>query len=110
MKQEALKAWLILFGIFILGFAFGTANAAEVYPLVSWSHTSDIRRGPPFNTREEPSQDYFAAGVTITMGERYALDLTHGWKRIRGTSRPDNWETGSQLTVRFYPGKRKRPR
>src|SRR5690606_3345618 len=82
--------------------------AAETETVLLCSHTSDIRRGEPFNNRAEPQQDYCGAGVTVTAGRRRAweLDITHGFKIIDRGPR----ESGSQLTVRFYPGRLRRSR
>lgn len=79
------------------------ACAADLEPFLLLQHTSDLLRGPPFNTKDEGQQDFLAAGVTIIAGERRAweLDLAHGVKWIdRGEA-----EHGTQLAVRFYPGR-----
>lgn len=85
-----LMAWLV------------TCSAAEFEPFAQYDHTSDIRRGPPFNDRDEHTQDFIGGGVTISAGKHRAweIDLSHGYKTIDCRS---CWETGSRLSVRFYP-------
>jgi hypothetical protein len=84
------------------------AVAAEIEPYALIDHTSDVRRGRPFNERRETTQDYIAGGVTIALGRRHAfeIDVSHGFKTI--DCRPSagcRWETGSQISTRFYPGR-----
>jgi hypothetical protein len=84
-----------------------SAHAADIEALLLLQHTSDLLRGPPFNNDSESQHDYLAPiGITITAGVRKAweLDLTHGVKFINRGKR----ETGSQLAVRFYPGRLRR--
>lgn len=79
------------------------ASAAEWEALVLLQHTSDLLRGRPLNTREESQEEMIAAGATLRLGLKRAfeIDLVHGVKSIdRGS-----WESGSQLTVRWYPGR-----
>jgi len=52
-------------------------NTETIRPLLIWSHVSDITRGKPFNDKEEPTSDFFGAGVTIEVN-RFELDLTYG--------------------------------
>lgn len=52
-------------------------NTKTIRPLLVWSHVSDIIRGKPFNNENEPTSDYFSAGVTIVI-KRFELDLTYG--------------------------------
>lgn len=74
-------------------------GCTSVEPFGMVQHTSDITRGPPFHEPEgEPTQEYVSGGVTIEAG-RFELDVSHGAKKINGRE----WETGSQLTSRWYP-------
>jgi hypothetical protein len=82
------------------------ARAAEVETLLLLQHTSDLLRGPPLNNRDERQHDFLAAGVTITAGkcEAWEIDIAHGVKSIDRGRR----ESGTQLAVRFYPGRTRR--
>lgn len=100
-----------LIGLLTLAIAFlitiRNARAAEVEYMVEYAHTSDIRRGPPFNNRDEATQEYLAPlGMTIAAGKHRAweIDLSTGFKSIDCKS---CWETGSKLNVRFYPRRMK---
>lgn len=69
-------------------------------PLLKLTHISDITRGYP-----EPTSDYIGTGVTITY-KQLEVDLSHGLKSrdcamMRG--RRCYWESGSELSMRFYP-------
>jgi len=63
----------------------GTVAAIRIYPfttetirpLLVWTHVSDITRGRPFNDENEPTSDYFGAGVTVEI-KRFEFDLTYG--------------------------------
>ena len=48
-----------------------------IRPLLTWSHSSDITRGRPFNDENEPTSDFFGAGITIEM-KRFELDVAYG--------------------------------
>lgn len=52
-------------------------NATTVRPLITWVHLSDIFRGEPFNTKEEPTSDYVGIGVTLVW-KRLELDISTG--------------------------------
>lgn len=64
----------------------GTTGSFRIYPfrtetirpLLLWTHVSDLARGRPFNEdKNEPTSDYFGAGVTIETN-RFEFDLTYG--------------------------------
>lgn len=78
------------------------------YALLVCTHLSDVTRGAPFNDQPEPWLDYCGAGVTLVIEKApVEIDLSHGIKRYdwpTGVKR----EQGSQLTVRWYPGKNHR--
>lgn len=52
-------------------------NTQTIRPLLVWSHASDITRGKPFNDKEEPTSDFFGAGVTVEV-KRFELDIAYG--------------------------------
>ena len=52
-------------------------NTQTIRPLLVWSHASDITRGEPFNDKEEPTSDFFGAGVTVEV-KRFELDIAYG--------------------------------
>lgn len=52
-------------------------NSRPFRPLFVWSHLSDITRGEPFNTKNEPTSDFFGAGITLD-AKRLELDVTYG--------------------------------
>ena len=84
------------------------AGAAEVEYMVEYAHMSDLRRGAPFNNRDEITQEYLAPlGMTITAGKHRAweIDLSTGYTSIDCKS---CWETGSKFNVRYYPLRRKK--
>ena len=101
-----IKRYHIALVLLMLACAWQT-HAAEVEAVIVYDHTSDLTRGYPFNDQAEPTQDYVGAGVTITLGaaKRFELDLTHGRKRLDG--RGNAWESGSQVQLRFYPGRKR---
>lgn len=100
----------ILIGVLTLALAFVItlrADAAEVEYMVQYAHTSDLRRGPPFNNHDESTQEYLSPlGMSITAGKHRAweIDMSTGFKSIDCKS---CWETGSMFNVRFYPLRRR---
>lgn len=52
-------------------------NTQTFRPLLIWSHASDITRGSPFNDEEEPTSDFFGAGVTVEV-EWLDIDVAYG--------------------------------
>lgn len=52
-------------------------NTETIRPLLVWTHVSDITRGQPFNDENEPTSDYFGAGITVEI-KRFEFDLTYG--------------------------------
>ena len=52
-------------------------NLRPIRPLLTWSHSSDITRGAPFNEENEPTSDFFGVGVTIET-KRFELDVAYG--------------------------------
>lgn len=79
------------------------ACAADIEPFLLLQHTSDLLRGPPFSGRDDTTQDYIAGGVTISAGA-WEIDISHGFKTIDCRySRGCGYESGSQITARFYP-------
>lgn len=69
--------------------------------LLTWQHTSDISRAPP-----EPTQNYYAFGATIASPKRiFEIDLTHGRREICTARICWQPESGSEVGVRFYPGR-----
>ena len=52
-------------------------NTETIRPLFIWTHASDITRGKPFNDENEPTSDYFGAGLTVEI-KRFELDVTYG--------------------------------
>jgi hypothetical protein len=80
------------------------AHAAEVEAVVIYDHTSALSRGYPFNDQDEWSVDFVGAGITITAGKRRAweIDLAHGRKMFDNDGQ---WEEGSKVAVRWYPGR-----
>jgi hypothetical protein len=100
--------WIAIWLFFIALGTCSAANAAEIEAFALIDHTSDVRRGRPFSDSQETTQDYIAGGMTITLGRRRAfqIDVSHGFKTI--DCRPSagcRWETGSQISTRFYPGR-----
>lgn len=87
-------------------------RAWVIEPFVSYVHQSDLLRGPPFkDDDEEPTLDFIGVGLTV---QRIAweVDLSHGLKAIdctggQGVNTCDP-ESGTQLTVRWYPRRGKR--
>ena len=86
------------------------AEAATVEFLVILQHTSDLERGCPFNCdTPEPTAEYYAIGATIHM-RAFEIDLTHGTKSLNSPTFHPHFESGSQVTARWYPGRyRKQP-
>jgi len=95
---------------FLLGILLSTCNdsqAAEIEPLITAAHTSDLLRGRPFNSHSEPTEDYIGFGVTISF-KKVEVDLTHGAKTLDcRLSQGCKWESGTKLALRWYP-RRKR--
>ena len=62
------------------------ARASEVFPLVEYSHTSDILRGPPFNNEAEGAVGSLGGGITLVVGKRklWELDFVQGVKWFTG--------------------------
>lgn len=112
----ALGAFVVfMLGLVIMAFLASRAEAVEIEPLIIYSHTSDILRGPPFTDEAEPTTDYIGFGASIIF-KKVELDLSHGRKArdcnyVRRssptTSRACFWESGSQVTVRWYPWRKK---
>ena len=49
-------------------------------PHIVWRHASDILRGSPFNNKNEPTSDFFGAGVTIEEKDQpIAFDVEYGY-------------------------------
>jgi len=63
----------------------GTTGSFRIYPfktetirpLLVWTHVSDIARGRPFDDENEPTSDFFGAGVTVEF-DRFEFDATYG--------------------------------
>lgn len=84
------------------------AHAATVEFLVILQHTSDLERGCPFNCdTPEPTAEYYAIGATIHM-RAFEIDLTHGTKSLNSPTFRPHFESGSQVTARWYPGRYRR--
>src|SRR5690606_4357586 len=105
-KQRVFRS-CVLPAVVTAALGIGTNTfAADVEPVVVLQHTSDLFRGRPVNNRDESQEELIAAGVTIRVGKAFEIDLVHGAKRIdRG-----EWEGGSQVTARWYPGRHRETR
>jgi len=52
-------------------------NTETIRPLLAWSHVSDLIRGRPRNDENEPTSDYFGAGITVVI-KRFEFDVMYG--------------------------------
>lgn len=109
-----LRYWAILAaGLVAIAFAL-TARAGDmtVRPFMMYQHQSDIMRGPPFfkGGTYEPTNDYAALGATFAW-PHWELDVSHGAKSIDCAyvvaHAPCKWQSGSEVSARFYPWVRK---
>lgn len=84
------------------------AIAAEVEPVVKFSHLTDLFRGEPFHPETaEPSSNALLAGIRLTVGERgrWEIDILQG---VKWTTEPlgpikRRHESASQLDVTWLP-------
>jgi len=75
--------------------------ATTIEPVIKTTHISDLMRSPP-----EPTTDYVGAGVTVSW-RHVEIDLTHGTKARDCHRMRCDWESGSEITVRTYPFRRR---
>ena len=77
--------------------------AATIEPVILTNHTSDLWTPPP-----EPTADYVGGGVTVSW-HHIEVDLTHGLKAMNCVKLGQcSWESGSQISVRTYPFRKRR--
>ena len=53
-------------------------NTTYIRPMLLWSHSSDIARGRPFNSKDEPSSDFLGLGVAFEE-DRLEIDFAVGY-------------------------------
>lgn len=109
-----LRYWAALIAV-VLGLAFCTDSRADerrppkLEPFaLSYSHTSDVLRGPPFMMAAEgcePTTDFLGSGVTVVW-RRLEIDFAQGVK-VRDAWCGKPWrqpaESGTHLALRWYP-------
>jgi len=82
------------------------ANAIELEPYVEYAHVSDLFRGPPINSKSEPTLDMLMVGVELYFKKapQLRVDAAHGFKAISCTGGEDRckWESGTRISVRYY--------
>ena len=79
-------------------------NTETWRPLITWVHLSDITRGRPFNSKEEPTSDYLGVGVSYEY-KKIGLDFTGGLSGrecavFSCNSKSQSFE--AQIQMRFY--------
>lgn len=110
---QRLGSLLILAALLLTLCVTRCAEAAEVEPMFTYSHTSDILRGPPLNDRKEPQQDYLGFGATLRW-RKVELDLSHGikamdcnYRQTSVTASGCRFESGTDLHLRYYPWRKR---
>ena len=92
-----------LFAIALLALFSARSNAAEVLPFVTYTHGSDILRGPPFNNEAERTYDFIGGGVTVRF-DHFMIDIAQGFKSFDCSVRKHDCatETATELGMRWY--------
>lgn len=89
-------------------------HAADVEALVMYEHRSNLFDGPPFNRNPESTEDFVCAGASIRW-RTVELDACHGivsrdcnYLRTSITAAPCEWQQGTKVSTRWYPGRKRR--
>lgn len=110
-----------LLAIFAIGAVLAApAQAAEFYGVVVASHTSDVFSGmSDFTpTNPEPTTDFIGGGVSVVFKKAgVEIDIVQGFKSrdcgaFAGSHNANGckWESGTNVTLRWYPGRRRASR
>jgi hypothetical protein len=95
-------AVLLLAAVFFVSIFAGTARAADVYPVVTYSHLSDVTR----KASQEVTADYLGAGLGLAMRNGIVIEGTLGAKSLGCVAKDCGRSAAASLVITWRGGRR----